>query len=193
MANFQGKRFNGGRGRDHRSDDRPQMHNAICSKCGASCLIPFKPTGNRPIFCNDCFRLESKNSHTGDIRNRRPSSREERPMYDAICSKCGNRCQIPFPPRSGRDVYCSHCFEENEKGKGNSANTSSNTTQFAALNEKLDKILDLLQTADSNKKAGQVESEITNQNTQVSESAEPIAIKKKVTKKKVKKDVEASL
>ena len=32
-----------------------QMFTAVCDKCGKNCEVPFKPTGNKPIFCNDCF------------------------------------------------------------------------------------------------------------------------------------------
>lgn len=28
---------------------------ATCSECGSVCEIPFKPTGNRPVYCSDCF------------------------------------------------------------------------------------------------------------------------------------------
>lgn len=51
MNNFRGGRP-GGR-RDFR--DRPEMHDAICDKCGAKCQVPFRPSGDKPIFCNDCF------------------------------------------------------------------------------------------------------------------------------------------
>jgi len=44
-----GKRFSGGR------DGRPAMHQATCSECGASCELPFRPTGDRPVFCSNCF------------------------------------------------------------------------------------------------------------------------------------------
>jgi len=31
------------------------MHKAICSECGKECELPFKPTGNKPVFCSNCF------------------------------------------------------------------------------------------------------------------------------------------
>jgi len=31
------------------------MHKATCSECGNACEVPFRPTGDKPIFCNDCF------------------------------------------------------------------------------------------------------------------------------------------
>jgi len=35
-----------------------QLHQATCSVCGNTCQVPFKPSGDRPIFCRDCFRKE---------------------------------------------------------------------------------------------------------------------------------------
>ena len=55
-----GRSFGGGRGgfgRDRDSGPR-EMHNVVCSKCGSKCQVPFKPTGNKPVLCSDCYRKE---------------------------------------------------------------------------------------------------------------------------------------
>jgi len=31
------------------------MHEAVCSNCGNSCQVPFKPSTNKPIYCDNCF------------------------------------------------------------------------------------------------------------------------------------------
>lgn len=39
-------------------DDRSRERNftqAVCSKCGKECELPFRPTGDRPVYCRDCF------------------------------------------------------------------------------------------------------------------------------------------
>ncbi|MBD3210374.1 hypothetical protein GF318_03260 [Candidatus Micrarchaeota archaeon] len=36
---------------------------------------------------------------------------ESRPMWDAVCSKCGQPCQVPFKPAEGRPVYCRNCYK----------------------------------------------------------------------------------
>ena len=57
-----GNRFGGrggGFGRDRDSSER-QMHDVICSKCGNECQVPFKPTGNKPVLCSDCFRQDGE-------------------------------------------------------------------------------------------------------------------------------------
>ncbi len=48
-----GSRFGGGRPGGDRGP--VTMHKAICSDCGNSCEVPFRPTGDKPIFCSDCF------------------------------------------------------------------------------------------------------------------------------------------
>lgn len=53
---------------------RPTMHKAICSECKAECEIPFRPTGDRPIFCSTCFEKQggSRPNKFGSDRNRGP-------------------------------------------------------------------------------------------------------------------------
>ena len=46
---FGGSKFGGG-------FEKPQMHDAICSECGSPCQVPFRPTGDREVFCNNCFK-----------------------------------------------------------------------------------------------------------------------------------------
>jgi len=36
-----------------------QMHPAVCSNCGKDTEVPFKPSGERPVYCRDCFRRVS--------------------------------------------------------------------------------------------------------------------------------------
>jgi CxxC-x17-CxxC domain-containing protein len=89
-----GRSFGGGKpfgrsgfGRNDRGDDRPhQMHKTICSDCGASCEVPFKPTGTKPVYCRECFEKNGegksaprKNDFRRDNRdNRRESFKEPR-------------------------------------------------------------------------------------------------------------------
>jgi CxxC-x17-CxxC domain-containing protein len=32
------------------------MFPATCAKCGRSCEVPFRPTGDKPVYCSDCFK-----------------------------------------------------------------------------------------------------------------------------------------
>lgn len=34
---------------------KKESYPAVCAECGAETSVPFKPTGDRPIYCWDCF------------------------------------------------------------------------------------------------------------------------------------------
>lgn len=86
-----------------RSGDR-QMFKTICSKCNKECEVPFVPTGNRPVFCKDCFQ----------------SNRASEPKR----SNFEDRGNIQVIRSTGQPQY---------------------KEQFEALNQKLDKILKILE------------------------------------------------
>lgn len=50
-----------------------------------------KRSGDKPSF-----------RHTG--------ARSQSTMYPAVCSKCGNACEVPFRPDGQRPVSCKNCF-----------------------------------------------------------------------------------
>ena len=39
-----------------------EMFKVTCSECKQECEVPFKPTGDRPVYCRDCF---SKRKNSG--------------------------------------------------------------------------------------------------------------------------------
>ncbi len=45
MAYQQGGGFGGQR----------EMHKVTCADCKKECEVPFKPSGDRPVYCKDCF------------------------------------------------------------------------------------------------------------------------------------------
>jgi CxxC-x17-CxxC domain-containing protein len=32
------------------------MHPAVCSACGKETMVPFVPSGDKPVYCSDCFQ-----------------------------------------------------------------------------------------------------------------------------------------
>ena len=32
-----------------------EMHKATCADCKKECEVPFKPSGDRPVYCRECF------------------------------------------------------------------------------------------------------------------------------------------
>jgi len=49
-----------GGGGGNRREERV-MHSAVCASCGAETKVPFEPTGERPIYCRDCFQARRSN------------------------------------------------------------------------------------------------------------------------------------
>ena len=59
-----------------------EMHEAVCGDCGNVAKVPFKPTGDKPVYCSDCFP-----AHRGEAGGGGISSQRE--MHEAVCSDCG--------------------------------------------------------------------------------------------------------
>lgn len=84
--------FSGRGDRPERRESTSEMFSATCTACGKSCEVPFKPTGDRPVFCRDCFgkqneggrEVRTESPRREFTRDSRPPSREERaPAYVA--------------------------------------------------------------------------------------------------------------
>ena len=71
--------------------DRPQRHDrgrggngfrertytrVICADCGKECEIPFKPSGDRPVYCKECFSKRRQDSPFKANRDNRPKERD---------------------------------------------------------------------------------------------------------------------
>ena len=65
----------------------------------------------------------------------------EKEMHNAICDRCGERCEVPFKPTGEKPVYCSNCFRKNDRMESRSA---PDKNDLEIINEKLDRILEEL-------------------------------------------------
>jgi CxxC-x17-CxxC domain-containing protein len=45
-----------------RRPDAPEQYDAICSSCGKACRVPFRPNGQKPVYCRECFGNPSRSS-----------------------------------------------------------------------------------------------------------------------------------
>ncbi len=119
MANFQGGGnrggggFKGGHGggkpsfqkknwgTDRGSDRDTVMHKATCSECGKSCEVPFRPTGDKPVYCKDCFNAkrdhnDSRGGNRPDFGNRGPKkSFGDRPAFRSDSRPDFKPTQVP--------------------------------------------------------------------------------------------------
>jgi len=80
FKNFDGRSFGNKKRFDNRrsnfGDDR-RMVDAVCDKCGKPCKVPFVPTGEKPVYCSDCYEQigggESRPQRRGrDFGSNRP-------------------------------------------------------------------------------------------------------------------------
>jgi CxxC-x17-CxxC domain-containing protein len=189
------RRFGGNRRDGGRDGGRPTMHRTTCGDCGESCEVPFKPTGDKPVYCSDCFGSQGGGNRDGggnrggrsggfDRRNKNDRHRNiDREMYDVVCSKCGNDCQVPFKPQNDKPLFCNDCFGESKGSRKSGGGCSDVAEQIKILNNKIDKLTEMLSPKSSKKKEDKKEDE-----------KKPTAVKKvakKTEKKKVKKTITA--
>jgi len=67
------------------------MYKAVCSNCGKECQVPFRPTGDKPVYCSDCFekmggrRQDSPQPERSDFRT--PSPDQCKGQFDSLNAK----------------------------------------------------------------------------------------------------------
>ena len=64
-GNFRGNSgggFRGGRGGGGNGGWQEKFE-AVCDSCGKLCEVPFKPTGEKPVYCNDCYKKINKSNN----------------------------------------------------------------------------------------------------------------------------------
>ena len=40
-----------------------EMFPAVCATCGKETTVPFRPSGDKPVYCRDCFVPKPRNNH----------------------------------------------------------------------------------------------------------------------------------
>ena len=76
------------------------MFSVICFDCGNDCEVPFKPNGNRPIYCRECFAKRK----AGHASNTRPHQRyltpegEPTPTHGRAKTPSRNRVVVKRKP-----------------------------------------------------------------------------------------------
>lgn len=76
-----GGSFRNDRGGRENSFRERTFTKAVCAECNAECEVPFRPTGDRPIYCQDCFSKRKDGASGASARGRtfdKPQGREER-------------------------------------------------------------------------------------------------------------------
>ncbi len=94
-----GGSFGGGRerGGTDRFSERRELFPATCSSCHKACEVPFRPSGDKPVFCRDCFANKDQSGgheFRGGDRSGADAHREYRPQRDAP-----HRYETPTPSK----------------------------------------------------------------------------------------------
>jgi len=164
---FKGGFKGGWKGGDR--DSRPMtMHPAVCSSCQKACEVPFRPTGEKPVYCRDCFA--GRAAMGGERSSRRDERSDTRPQNSSAS----------FSPKSNFN---------------NSSSTSNNDElkrQIDSMNVKLDKLTNTIQNmAEKINKNFKDESEVIDPvevlKNAVKRTDAPVIFSKSAVKPKAKK------
>ena len=80
----------GGFGHGGGDSPRPALHGATCAECGKPCEVPFKPSGDRPVYCSNCFKSKKDGFSSPRQDNRDFSKpRFESPMRPSAPANSG--------------------------------------------------------------------------------------------------------
>lgn len=161
-----GRNFDRRGGGGDRGVRRAEMHKATCSSCGKECEVPFRPTGERPVYCRDCF---AKNGGGERRESFGRDSRDSRPPFRPFNTDARGPRPEPHAHTAPPAPHAHH----NE--------------QFAAINSKLDKLITLLTANAPKPKEEKVKKEATTPVVVAPIEKKEAATKKKKATKKVAK------
>lgn len=139
-----------------RDSRRPQLYEAVCAECGKTCQVPFRPSGERPVYCSECFEKKG-GKDSNQSRERRDSSRRS------------------YEDRDSR--------RPSFQGETDNRGISPLVEGISALSTKLDKIIDLLSPAEK-KPSKPAENKIEKTKKSPIKEESKIAKKSTSTKKK---------
>ncbi len=76
--------FHGGKSESGRSFSKPELFSAVCSTCGKGCEVPFRPSGDKPVYCSACFGKKSQDMNRESRGDRQESefTRDARPQRE---------------------------------------------------------------------------------------------------------------
>lgn len=158
---FQKKSWGGQGGGDR---NRP-MHQATCSDCGNTCEVPFRPTGDRPVYCNDCF---------GDKKNAGEGRNEGRPSFAQ---------RKDFGKDFGNKSFAKPSFESN---KGN----DETKKLLEVMNVKLDRLIKAMDNFVASKNISAPATVPVQKKEEIAATAAPVSQGKEDAKKAIiKKEI----
>lgn len=118
----------------NRGGEPREMFKATCAECGKPCEVPFRPSGERPVYCRDCFQAVGPQNR-GD--------REDRGGHDS-------RGPSSFPKRD----FAPRPFSPTpQQGSGEDKRLDDIKIQLSHITSKLDKLITMLGAAHATPRA----------------------------------------
>ena len=114
------------------------MHSAVCSDCGRRCEVPFRPTGEKPVFCSDCFS-KKRDGDNDRAPKREFNNREPR-----------NNFNDRFNDKGPKKDFPRHDTPKHFEGPKSGGNDEIKK-QLEMLNSKMDKLIESLNRPNSQK------------------------------------------
>ena len=72
---------------DFQNKKEKQLFAATCADCKKQCEIPFIPSGDRPVYCSDCFKKKGGSSGNDRPRFENRSNEQIKNQLEAISAK----------------------------------------------------------------------------------------------------------
>lgn len=173
MGNFH-HGTNRNKGREDRRGGQMTMHKAVCSECGNACEVPFRPSSDKPVFCNDCFAAKrvtndrgSKERYVSNPRREFNEPRENREERQ---------------PREQRQEFA-------RPAQVATVNSEETKKQFSEILNRLDKLTQVLEM--SLAKKAEPAPVVVKEVKKVVEVKKPVVAKKVEAKKPAAKKVPA--
>ncbi len=96
------------------------MHKTICAECKKECEVPFRPNGDKPVYCKDCFGVKREES--------------DREFHGREKADFGNNAPRDFKPE----------FRSNPTAQVNRPNDDVKK-QLAEISSKLDRLVNSIE------------------------------------------------
>ncbi len=89
-----------------RQEDREE-HEIICSMCGRTDKVPFRPSRGTAVLCRTCY----------DVKRRRRTRNKEMlrkivGRFEITCDRCGREAEVDYRRYSAPVKLCDQCHKE---------------------------------------------------------------------------------
>ncbi len=83
-----------------RPGDRPRsdrtQHQVTCSQCGVSTTVPFRPSKDKPVYCQNCFRSRRQNASESGKQNGAGRGPQKAPFRSLLMGSSRDAHSRPF-------------------------------------------------------------------------------------------------